>query len=560
MQKAILKYALANALKFNGKANPGAVIGKVISLFKDKDPKEIAKEANKIIKEVNSMSFGEQQRNLDELGGIEEKVHKKKEGLKDLPFAEHGKVMMRIAPSPSGPLHIGHAFVIGLNYEYVKKYNGKFIVRIEDTNPDKIYIPAYHLIPDDAQWLCQGGVDQIVIQSERMDIYYNYAEKLIKENHIYICDCDNETFKKNMQKGIPCECRELPSDAQLKRFKKMFNKNGYQMGDAVARFKSDIKHPNPAFRDFPLLRINDTPHPRQSSKYRVWPLMNFSVAIDDMELGITHTLRGKDHADNAKRQEMIHHALKVKTPISLSVGRINFEGFEVSCSKTKERIEKGEFTGWDDIRIPFLLALRRRGYHPEALRRYSLDVGITRVDKSVDIREFFKTIDAHNKDLIDPVAYRYFFVWDPKLIKIKDALQQGITLDLHPDNKKGGRELLSKGEYYITKDDYGSIKDKELIRLMDCLNFKKEKRSFVFDSEDYETYKEEGKRIIHWLPKDDKLVNVEVLMPDNTTLKGLAEETIRHMRIDEVCQFERFGFVRLDSKEKDLYKFWFAHK
>lgn len=559
MQKAILKYALANALKFNGKANPGAVIGKVISELK-LDPKEAAKEVNKIIKEVNSMGLADQMKTLDELGGIEEKKKEKKEGLKDLPFAEHSKVVMRIAPSPSGPLHIGHAFVIGLNYEYVKKYNGKFIVRIEDTNPDKIYIPAYHLIPDDAQWLCENKVDKIIIQSERIDIYYNYAEKLIKDNFIYVCDCDNETFKKNMQKGIPCECRDLDPNAQLKRFKKMFDKNGYQMGDVVARFKSDIKHPNPAMRDFPLLRINDTPHPRQSSKYRVWPLMNFSVAIDDMELGVTHTLRGKDHADNAKRQEMIHHALKAKTPVSLSVGRINFEGFEVSCTKTKERIEKGDFTGWDDPRIPFLLALRRRGYHPEALRRYSLDVGVTRVDKNVDIKEFFKTIDAHNRDLIDPVAYRYFFVWNPKLIKIKDAPQQGIDLDLHPENKKGGRTFKTKEEFYITKDDHNSLKDGELIRLMDCLNFKKQKSSFIFDSKDYETYKKQGKKIIHWLPKDEKLLNIEVLMPDNEIIKGIAEPTIRHMKIGEVCQLERFGFARLDSKEKDLYKFWFTHK
>jgi glutamyl-tRNA synthetase len=559
MEKAILKYALANAIKFEGKANPGAVIGKIISEFK-LDPKEAAKEVNKIIKEVNKLSLEEQQKQLEELGGLEEKEHKKKEGLKDLPFAEHGKVVLRFAPSPSGPLHIGHAYVASLNYEYKKKYNGKFIIRIEDTNPENITMAAYDMIPEDADWLCEGGVDQIIMQSDRMDIYYNYMEKLLKSGSAYVCDCDNEEFKKNLQKAIPCVCRNLDHNAQIKRFRNMFDKdNGYQMGEVVIRFKSNINHPNPAMRDFPLMRINDSPHPRVGTKYRVWPLMNFSVAVDDLELGVTHALRGKDHADNAKRQEMIHHSLNAKTPFPISVGRINFEGFEVSCTKTKEKIEQGLYSGWDDIRIPFLQALKRRGYHPRAFRKYAVDVGITKVDKSVNIDEIFKSINAHNSELVDPIAYRYFFIDNPKLIRIKDAPEQSIELDLHPDNKKGGRLFKTNDEFYITEDDYRSIKSGELIRLMDCLNFRKKASTFVFDSKEYEKYKAEGKKIIHWLPKSDGLVDVEILMPDNTKIKGLAEPAIRNMKENEVCQLERFGFVRLDKKEKDSLKFWFCH-
>jgi glutamyl-tRNA synthetase len=450
MEKAIRRYALANAIKFGGKANPGAVIGKAISELK-LDPKEAAKKVNEIIKQVNSMTLAEQQKQLDELGGLEEKEHKKKEGLKELPFAEHGKVILRFAPSPSGPLHIGHAYVASLNYEYKKKYGGKFIIRIEDTNPENIYLGAYDMIPEDARWLCEGEIDSVIIQSDRMDIYYNYMEKLLNSGLAYVCDCDNEEFKKNLLKGIACPCRDLESKAQIKRFRDMFNKDVYEMGDVVIRFKSDINHPNPAMRDFPLMRINDSPHPRVGEKYRVWPLMNFSVAVDDLEMGVTHALRGKDHADNAKRQEMIHHSLGAKTPVPISVGRINFEGFEVSCSKTKEKIKEGIYSGWDDIRIPFLQALKRRGYHPRAFRRYAMDVGITKVDKSVDIDEFFKTINAHNTELIDPFAYRYFFIWKPKLIKIKEAPEQHIELDLHPDNKKGGRLFKTKNEFYKSR-------------------------------------------------------------------------------------------------------------
>ena len=131
-----------------------------------------------------------------------------------------------------------------------------------------------------------------------------------------------------------------------------------------------MQHNNPAMRDFPLFRINNDEHPKTGKEFRVWPLMNFSVAIDDMDLGITHALRGKDHADNAKKQAFIHKALGVPTPEAVSVGRINFtEGVEVSCSKVKPKVESGFYNGWDDIRLPFMKALKRRGFQAEALRR-----------------------------------------------------------------------------------------------------------------------------------------------------------------------------------------------
>ena len=560
MKQEILKQALANAINYGGKANPGAVIGRIINQFKDKDTKEIALEVNKIIKEVNSLSLEEQKAKLESLGGVEETVHKRKEGLKDLPNVK-GSVIMRFAPSPSGPLHVGHAYILGLNYEYIKKYDGKLIIRIEDTNADNIYPDAYKMIPEDANWLCDNKVDDVVIQSDRMEIYYKYAEKLFESGHLYVCDCDNEEFKKALLKGISCECRNLAPEAQIKRFRKMFDKeDGYDMGEVVVRFKSDIHHKNPAMRDFPLLRINDSPHPRTGNKYRVWPLMNFAVSIDDLELGVTHALRGKDHADNAKRQEMIHHVLNFKTPEAISVGRINFEGFEVSCSKTKERIKNKEFTGWDDIRIPFLPALRRRGYSPEAFRRYAMEVGITKTDKSVEINEFFKTINAFNKEVVDSKAHRFFFITDPVEINIEGAPEQHIEMDLHPENKLGGRKFKVKDSFLLQKSDVDSFKDEELIRLMDCLNFMKKGKGFVFESKEYEKFKGSGSTIIHWVPKSNDLVNVEVLMPDNTTLKGVAENTIKTIKVGHVVQLERFGFARLDSFEKNLYKFWFCHK
>ncbi len=114
-------------------------------------------------------------------------------------------------------------------------------------------------------------------------------------------------------------------------------------------------------------------------------------------------------------------------------------------------------------------------------------------------------------------------------------------------------------QFYMAKDDYDSLKQKKLYRFMDCLNFVK-KQKLEFDSLEYEKYKEKGDRIFHWLPKQDNLVKVEVVMPDSKCVLGLGEPLMKKLKVGEVIQAERFGFMRLDSKEKDKLVFWYTHK
>lgn len=558
------KYALQNAVKFNGKANIGTVIGKVLAERPEykKEIKQIQIIVSAVVKEVNAIPINQQKVQLTVIAPelVGEKPKEEKEELKDLPTHPSGeRPTFRFAPSPSGPLHIGHAYIISLNYLYAKKYKGKFILRIEDTNPENIYPPAYEMIEQDAKWLTNNNLSEVIVQSDRMELYYNYALKLIEEAHAYVCLCDAEEFRELIQQKQACPCRDNGVKENLRRWSSMIT--AYKQGEAVVRFKTDISHKNPAMRDFPILRINETGHPRQGDKYKIWPLMNFAVAIDDMDLRVTHALRGKDHADNAKRQELIHNALKVDTPISVSVGRINFTGgAEVSCTKTRVMIERGDFEGWEDIRLPFVCAMKRRGYQPAAFHRYAKEIGISATDKTVEMAEFLKMIDAFNKEIIDPAANRYFFVAEPVEVKIESAPKKHICLNLHPDSKKGGRIFETETLFYLAKDDVKKLRANELYRLMDCLNFTKKKDGYIFLNEDYESYKKEGKKIMHWLPKTKKLVTVEVRMPDNTIVAGYGEETIAELPIGTIVQFERFGFCRLDEIDGNLYKFWFAHR
>ncbi len=558
----IRKFALQNAVKYDGKANQGAVLGRILSEVPQLKTKikEVAKDVAEILKQVNSMKLDDQIKELKKTAPelLEEKKKEEKKGLPPLKDAVHGKVVMRVAPSPSGPLHVGHAYAFPPSVEYCRMYDGKLILRIEDTNPENIDLESYELIPEDMRWLSKNKVSEVRVQSDHLDTYYDYAEKLLTMGHAYVCTCLSEVHRELNLKGKACPCRELPIKEQLLRWDRMFGE--YKPGEAVVRIKTDLNAKNPAWRDWPALRINDHVHPRQGTKYRLWPLMNFAVFVDDVETGVTHSIRGKDHMDNEQKQLFLYRYLDKKPPVALYVGKINFTDMKISASETRQKIEYGEYSGWDDIRIPFLRALKRRGYQPEAFIDFSIHMGVSQNDKTISKDEYFTLLNDFNKKYIQD-NNRYFFVENPVEISISNAPEQKADVPLHPDHKERGfRIFKTHTNFYLTENDHKNLKDERLYRLMDCLNFRKEGKKFLFDSLEYEKYREKGEKIMHWLPVSNDLVKVEVLMPDASVKKGLGEAGISKLKVGSICQFERFGFVRLDSADKGAYKFWFTHK
>jgi len=400
IDKKTKAYALKNALAYDGKAQQGAVIS---SLFheglKKEKLKDHIKEISKIISYVNKLSLQEQTKEYEKLRELVSE-RPSREGLEELPNVKKSGVIMRFAPSASGPLHIGHALTAALSYLYVKKYGGKFYIRIEDTNPENIYPQAYKMIKNEADWLFEKSA-KIIIQSERMEIYYKYPEILLKKNAVYVCTCKSEEFKKLVDSQKACPCRNNSAKENLSKWQKMLDKSskGYKDGDAVLRFKSDLNDKNPAMRDFPLARINTENHVLQKKKYKVWPLMNLAVAIDDIEENMTHIIRGKDHRDNALRQKKIYDALgKSKSyPWTGFLGRIHFKDMELSTSKMRQEIEQGKYSNWDDKRLFTIASLKKQGYKPEAFHKLAEHIGLSEVDKTFDKKEFFRLLDTFNK-------------------------------------------------------------------------------------------------------------------------------------------------------------------
>jgi glutamyl-tRNA synthetase len=391
-------YALKNALSHDGKAVAGAVISALFNEgLKREEIGKYAKTINEIVGHINSMSSQQQEKAFSEIENFVSE-RESREGLPELPDVKKSGVVMRIAPSPSGPLHVMHAVVASYSYLYVKKYGGKFYARIEDTNPENIYPKAYKMIEDEVKWLFEDK-PIVLIQSDRMKIYYTYAEKLIKKNSAYVCTCSTEQFKKFADAKEECKCRNNSTEENLERWNKMLDAKGFKPGEAVLRFKSSMTDPNPAMRDFPLARINLENHPRQKKKFRVWPLMNLAVAVDDIELGMTHIIRGKDHRDNAKRQEMIYNVLGKKYPWCAFIGRVNFKEMELSTSQTRKDIEAGKYKSWDDPKLPFIESLKKRGYKPEAFWKMAEHMGISEVDKVISLKDFFTLLDNFNKEI-----------------------------------------------------------------------------------------------------------------------------------------------------------------
>src|SRR3989338_5132332 len=250
IKETIRKYALQNALKFDGKANAGAVIGKVLAESPELKArvKEIAKEASEIIRGISRMKLEKIREELElsapEL--LEKKEHEKK-GLQELEKAVDGKVVMRIAPYPSGPLHIGNARPVILNDEYTKKYNGKLLLIIDDTigsEEKQLVKEAFELIPEGMKWLKVDFDQKIIYKSDRLNIYYRYAEELIKKDKAYVCFCTAEELRKNRENKEDCDHRKASAQENLKEWKSMLAK--YKEGEAVLRLKTSMQHPNPA--------------------------------------------------------------------------------------------------------------------------------------------------------------------------------------------------------------------------------------------------------------------------------------------------------------------------
>jgi glutamyl-tRNA synthetase len=565
LENEIRAYALRNSIEY-GTTSADKILPKLFQHGLEK--KEIGKimpEIVKIVKSINALSDKHKHEEFERYKKYLIEKTEKEHRLSELPNISK-KMVFRLAPYPSGAIHIGNAKTYLLNALYAEKYNAKILFMMDDTigSEEKQVMPeSYTLIPAAFDWLNVKYEKPILCKSDRLDIYYKYALELIKKDKAYICFCAQEKLRDNRANGKDCECRSASVEENIENWDKMFDA---KPGACILRLKTSMQHPNPAFRDRVLFRISDREHPKVGKKFRVWPTLEMTWAIDDHLLGITHILRGNDLMIETDMEKYIWDIFGWKHPETMHAGLIKIEGIEgakLSKSKAQKEVKSGAFTGWDDPRTWSIQSLKRRGFRPDAIRDFIKEIGLNKQDITVPIDALY----AINRKLIDPESMRFSFVESPVELDVKEALEiNEVEVQIHPDKPAHKRIVpISPGKLFISKKDFDSLKGQE-IRLLHLYNIKlgktatKLKGKSVANEKAKAIFTSEENKPIHKINWVSNPVKTRILMVDGTWVEGFAEEAISTLNPGDVIQFERNFFCRFDKLNGDVYEFWFTHR
>jgi glutamyl-tRNA synthetase len=566
-EKFIKVIALRNSIEHDGSAQVDAVIAKFVGSRPELrgQIKSLIPEIKAMVQNINAMPLAAQKSLLEELapGGGEAAAAKKQAGeqqlqLPPLEGAVQGKVVTRFPPEPNGYPHIGHAKAAIIDEEYARMYRGKLILRFDDTNPLKEKLEYYDAIAEGLEWL---GVRPDIVKntSDDIELLQNYGKKLIELGGAYVCTCSQDKIHDLRGKALPCECRQDHATA-LERIDKMFG-GSYGQNEAIVRFKGDMADQNTAMRDPTLFRIIEGDHPKLGSKVRVWPTYDFAAPIEDSIDGVTHAMRTKEYELRNALYFAILERLKLRKPHLIEFSRLEFEGIPVSKRKIRPLIDNGTIKSWDDPRLPTLVAFKRRGFVPEAIRKFVLSLGFT----LAETKPPFETLEAFNRRIIDPVSPRLFFVKNPVEVHVRGGREMEVVVVLknHPTEASLGTRKVKVGDrLYIAGDDATNLKTGDEIRLIELYNIKitrVDSHSVTAEIGGDEEIRQSMPKI-QWIAKND-IVEYKVMIPKELYIgeeyntnsleiaRGFAESFVSGLKPDAQVQFVRFGFCRIDDSQ-----------
>ena len=565
IRKEIRKIALQNAFEHEGKTQDKIVLAKILGTkpeFRSK-VKEIALDIAEIVFAVNQISFEEQRKeieeNFPEILIPKEKIEER-EGLPPLKGAEQGKVITRFPPEPNGYPRIGHAKAAIINAEYAKMYGGKFILRMDDTNPEAERMEYHAAIKVGLDWL---GIKFDVIKntSDDMELFYKKGIELINSGKAYICTCKRDDISNNRKERKACKCSKGDIKQNIQGWEKMFDK--YKSGDAIVRFRGDMKADNAVMRDPVLFRIIDEKHYTLGNKYRVWPSYDFAVAIEDSNDGVTHAFRSKEFELRKELIDAILDALNMRKPYQDFFSRLEFKGMPISKRILKPLIEEGKVSWYDDPRLPTLESLRRRGIKPEAIKKFILSLGLTKANTLAP----FDTLESFNRKFVDADSIRLFMVNKPKKLTIKKLPFSFVEIPNHPIRDMGKRKINLDENFYISGEDAENIKEGTQIRLVGLGNVAVSKINGELEGEFIEDGDITDIQKIQWVPQKNAHI-IKILIPkqlfiddefNENSLEELEAYTEPHylqLKDGEEIQFVRFGYCRKDSQNQAI----FTHK
>ncbi len=563
LEETIRKHTLKNARDYK-LAIPAKIIGKVVGEWPDAkaDMKGTMKLINEEAKRVNALALAELEK---EFAGFvyEEKKEEKKEI--ELPNAVQGHVVTRFPPEPSGYPHIGHAKAAWLDYEAAKRYGGKMLLRFDDTNPEKEKTEYVGAIKEGLLWL---GIDwaEESYTSDKMEEFYTYCDEMFVKYAAYVCTCTAEQVKKGREEKKTCDCSAREPQENMALFRKM-REGKMEEGDAVVRFRGDMKAENTVMRDPTLFRIIKAEHYRQAKKYFAWPSYDFVAPIMDSLEGVTHAMRTKEYELRNALYFAMLQKLELRAPQMIEFSRLAIKNAPISKRLITPLIEQKKVEGWDDPRLPTLSALKRRGILPEAIREFVLSFGLSKVESEPN----WDALLSRNRKILDERCMRRFFVRKPVKLAVVDAPAKEAPIKNHPTKvEMGDRKISSAGIFFIAGPDAEAILPGETFRLKDLYNVTLIEKGPEALVAKYEGDTGLAAKKIQWVPADSA-VNCKVKIPkdlldedgnfDPNSMEeenGVCEPSCKELAEGTIVQFERYGYVRMDKKEENGLVFIFS--
>ena len=388
---------------------------------------------------------------------------------KDLEEGVYDTVHTRFPPEPNGYLHIGHAKSILLNYGLAKKYNGKFNLRFDDTNPTKEKSEFVESIKADVKWLGADWEDRLFFASDYFDQMYEAAVKLIKKGKAFVCDLTADQIREYRgtltEPGKESPYRNRTVEENLQLFEEM-REGKYGDGEKVLRAKIDMASPNINMRDPIIYRVAHMTHHNTGDKWCIYPMYDFAHPIEDAIEGVTHSICTLEFEDHRPLYDWVVKELEYPhPPKQIEFAKLYLTNVVTGKRYIKKLVEDGIVDGWDDPRLVSIAALRRRGFTPESIRKFVELCGVSKANSSVDyamleycIREDLKLKRPRMMAILDPIKL------------VIDNYPEGQVEYLEaPNNMEneelGTRKIPFSRELYIERDDFMAEPPKKYKRL-----------------------------------------------------------------------------------------------
>ena len=516
---------------------------------------------------------------------------------KDLAEGVYNHVQTRFPPEPNGYLHIGHAKSILLNYGLAQKYNGKFNMRFDDTNPTKEKEEFVQSIIEDVKWLGADFEDRLFFASNYFQQMYECAVLLIKKGKAFVCDLSAEQIReyrgdfKVPGKESPYRNRTVEENLQL--FEEM-KEGKYQDGEKVLRAKIDMASPNINMRDPVIYRVAHMSHHNTKDDWCIYPMYDFAHPIEDAIEHITHSICTLEFEDHRPLYDWVVKECEFENPPrQIEFAKLYLTNVVTGKRYIKKLVEDGIVDGWDDPRLVSIAALRRRGYTPEAIRKFVELVGVAKANSSVDyamleycIREDLKLKKPRMMAILDPI----------KLVidNYPEGKIEELPIPNNLENEELGERLVPFGrELYIEREDFMEEPPKKYFRLfpgnevrlmgayfVTCTGCEKDENgnvTVVHATYDPETKSDSGftgrkvKGTIHWVAKErahqvecrlyENIVDEEKgklnedgslnLNPNSLTVvtECFVEPALKDVKAYDSFQFMRNGYFCVDSKD-----------